>query len=205
MKFHLTYDGALYGSGNTTKRAGHKHAIRLVFHEQLKQLWRQTWLAEARQGVYEGYEHIPSEAPLHEGLAIRHTRFGQGFVPLVSTALALSCSLKILFLRSEPPGAVVASGDIDNRIKTLFDALRMPQNANEMPNALSGSPRPERIYCLMEDDKLISHVEIETGLLLHPAPAELTGHAAKANVRLFIEVDIWPNRVVWGNIGFAGR
>jgi hypothetical protein len=41
--------------------------------------------------------------------------------------------LNILFLRADIPGKVVQSGDIDNRLKTLFDALRMPQPTWKWP------------------------------------------------------------------------
>src|SRR6266849_6098917 len=52
---------------------------------------------------------------------------GKQFVPLVRQSLALACSLDILFLRREEPGSLILQGgDIDNRIKTLFDALKMP-------------------------------------------------------------------------------
>ena len=41
---------------------------------------------------------------------------------------------EIFMLRPEVPGAIITQGgDIDNRLKTLFDALRMPQNENELP------------------------------------------------------------------------
>lgn len=33
--------------------------------------------------------------------------------------------MEITLLRPEPPGSIVSSGDIDNRLKTLFDALEL--------------------------------------------------------------------------------
>jgi hypothetical protein len=48
------------------------------------------------------------------------------------------CSLQILFLRHDPPGSVIHAGDLDNRVKTLIDALRMPNDAME----LAGNEKP---------------------------------------------------------------
>ena len=45
----------------------------------------------------------------------------------VRKSLDLGCSLKVNFLRNESVGSLITQADdLDNRIKTLFDALRMP-------------------------------------------------------------------------------
>jgi hypothetical protein len=61
---------------------------------------------------------------------------GRQFIPLVRKSLALTCELDILFLRNDAPRSVVTSsgGDLDNRIKTLFDGLRLPE-----PNDMVGA------------------------------------------------------------------
>jgi hypothetical protein len=47
-----------------------------------------------------------------------------------------SCSIDILFLHRDAPGRIVRSGgDIDNRIKVLFDALRVPDVCHGLPPA----------------------------------------------------------------------
>ena len=48
------------------------------------------------------------------------------YQPLVRNSLALVCSLEIVFLRAGPKGKVYQGGDLDNRIKTFIDALRVP-------------------------------------------------------------------------------
>jgi len=49
---------------------------------------------------------------------------GKKFLPLVRQSLSLVCKLDILFLRKEEPGGIITqSGDIDNRLKTLFDGI----------------------------------------------------------------------------------
>lgn len=38
----------------------------------------------------------------------------------------------LLFLRPDAPGGVVKDGDIDNRIKTLFDSLKIAKQRHEL-------------------------------------------------------------------------
>jgi hypothetical protein len=49
-------------------------------------------------------------------------------------------------LRADIPGKVVQSGDIDNRLKTLFDALRMPASDLEMAECASGPANGEEPF-----------------------------------------------------------
>jgi len=101
----------------------------------------------------------------------------------VSAAFGLSCVLDILLLRREQPGRVIMqSGDIDNRIKTLFDGLRMPTNAEEA-GTISESQLP--YFCLLESDTLIDEIRVSTDmLLLPPASPEEQNH-----VRVIIGVE----------------
>jgi len=49
------------------------------------------------------------------------------FVPIIHRPHEFSCTLEVLFLRREKPGNIIRNGsDLDNRLKILFDALRMP-------------------------------------------------------------------------------
>jgi hypothetical protein len=89
---------------------------------------------------------------------------------------------------------------LDNRLKTLFDALRRPHDKQELAGA-----KPEidgkRIYCLLEDDCLIDNVTIQTGDLL-----EAVGGGFRPNdVRLVITVTVQPAKVGWGNLDFIGN
>src|ERR1700687_822862 len=82
-----------------------------------------------------------------------------------------ACSLDILFLRRDGPGSLVRSGgDIDNRLKVLFDALRMPQTPDEVCGDTLG-PDEDPFFCLLEDDKLISKAQVDTNWLLTPPGA----------------------------------
>jgi len=50
---------------------------------------------------------------------------------------------------------VTSGGDIDNRIKVLFDGLKMPETVSELGGvALESEEDP--FFCLLEDDNLIN-------------------------------------------------
>jgi hypothetical protein len=62
-------------------------------------------------------------------------------------------------------------GDIDNRIKVLFDGLRMPEHTPELggvPLEVDENP----FFCLLEDDSLITSVTVTTDRLLLEKNAE---------------------------------
>jgi hypothetical protein len=81
------------------------------------------------------------------------------------------CSLDVIFLRRDEPGNLIqGGGDIDNRIKVLFDALRMPQSVEELAGATPSTDQ-EPFYCLLEDDRLITEVKVTTDRLLTPPMA----------------------------------
>jgi hypothetical protein len=67
-------------------------------------------------------------APPAEGEISLLERVGAfAFVPLASPRWCAVADVNVLFLRRSAPGQLIGhDGDIDNRIKTLFDALRVP-------------------------------------------------------------------------------
>jgi hypothetical protein len=166
MEFHLIYQGKLPAASQTSTRAREKHDMRKVFHKQLAVLWKtQPFLIQFARGMPQDPKPFP--------LADRYARCGYRFMPLVSEWFMVACALDILFLRRDGPGSLIKSGgDIDNRLKVLFDALRMPQVCNEV---CGDAPAPDEdpFFCLLEDDKLINKVQVETNwLLTPPAPKD---------------------------------
>jgi hypothetical protein len=169
MELRLTYQGELLGATSNKTRAQHKHKIRRVFHPQLRRFWQTNLsLRNARSkpfmiGAYnsQNWHELPM---LYEHLGSKFARFGYNFVPLGREESLLICSINILFLRTDAPGSIIRSGDIDNRLKTLFDALRMPANEDEAPGVPSDDEKP--FFVLLEDDKLITHVSVQTDTLL---------------------------------------
>jgi hypothetical protein len=157
VDFHLIYQGRLPAAGQSSTRAREKQDIRKVFHRQLMTLW-------GTQPFLSWFKNDASS----ERLPDRYARCGFRFLPLISQWFTAACALDILFLRRDGPGSLVRSGgDIDNRIKVLFDALRMPQTCDEVCGDLPASDE-NPFFCLLEDDKLITKVQVETNWLLTP-------------------------------------
>lgn len=207
MQFRLTYEGLLFATqrdpenDQRDKRADHKHGIRRAFHAQLKRLWE--IMPHLKEGggsgpsalVMGGAPSLPHDV---SSLSARHSLYGWNFVPLVTQELNLICGLDILFLRPDRPGVVLRSGDIDNRLKTLFDALRIPE-ANESYHARSHGPDEQPFFCLLEDDKLITKVSVETDQLLQ----FVTPKRDMNEVRLVITVTLRPYELHLGNMQFG--
>ncbi len=159
MEFRLTYDGQLLGASRRATRAEHKHEIRKVFHAQLKRLWAITpFLCGDIVGPDVLIaDNIGVDLPhTVEDLSARFARFDYRFVPLVTRNISLLCGIELLFLRPDPPGSVLSSGDIDNRLKTLFDALRIPHDASEVGRYKTPEAEEDPFFCLLEDDSLIT-------------------------------------------------
>lgn len=151
MNFTLYYRGPLQSNGN----AKEKQSLREKFHPQLKMLWHQEPLS-----------HFSSfyDNPGPESIARQIGRFR--FVPLVCQAFHLVARVHVTLLRCEPPGSIVTQGgDIDNRLKTLLDSLKIP-DPNALRNAISGD---EVFFCLLEDDHLITELSVKTVQLLEPS------------------------------------
>jgi hypothetical protein len=181
MEFRLTYDGPLRAAGNNSNRKEQKHEIRMSLHPQLCQLWRTHPGLKQLQGIWQQKCLI--------------TRESWSFLPLVTSQRSLHCHLTILFLRPGSPGKLICDGgDIDNRLKTLFDALRAPKSS-ELP--CTNPPGGGVICVLLEEDSLITGFDVETDQLLG---GEAGGGPAKdsSHVRLVIQVSVKNAQSVMG-------
>lgn len=91
------------------------------------------------------------------------------FAPLITERLTHVAKLNITLLTPEEPGrAITQGGDLDNRLKTLFDALRAPKTESELPSNEAPQSGEAPFFCLLEDDALISSVSVITDRLLRP-------------------------------------
>lgn len=69
-----------------------------------------------------------------------------------------------------PPGRIVTQGgDIDNRPKTLLEALKVPNLPNALPQGAVPAAGESPFFCLLEDDNLITGLNVETDRLLDPS------------------------------------
>ena len=153
---------------------------------QLNQLWGNPPLnAIARNVFLPNPERVPHVFPIKVG--------DFPFVPLVTNLFLATAELEIVLLRPEPPGNLITQGgDIDNRLKTLFDSLTMPQ-LNALPQGIQ--PKPEQIpyfFCLLHDDNLITSVSVKTAQLLEPM-------TDKNEVELYISVRTRTQILTYGN------
>ena len=135
------------------KRAQHIADIRMQFHPQLKKLIEHSPWDNLRQYM------LPdaSKAPL----ITRHVG-GIDWNPIISPNLNMIAELDILMLHPEIVG--VAHSDIDNRVKTLMDGLRCPQNEHEIGINTPNNIGP--IYTLLDDDHLVTKLTVNTSHLL---------------------------------------
>lgn len=190
MEFTLYYRGNLKSNGG----AEDKHRLRRMFHSQLKELWQQKPLCEYTSALL----RLPDSVdPMYENVSVIRAIAGFNFAPLVSERIHLVAELDILLLRPEPPGAIVTQcGDIDNRIKTLLDALKVPTEPNALPKNTAPKADENPFFCLLEDDNLITKVSVETDRLLEPA-------ITASEVVLFIRVKTKQLSVLVSTIGLS--
>jgi len=222
MKFRLTYEGSVRPTGNDPGErqknplAPHKQKIRRAFHKQLKDLWdtdkflsnHKVWPKDwgytesAANSMWARWAPGPEEmVPLRDAIPAQYQEYGYCFAPLVLDRFCLLCSLDILFLRRDPPGSVISAGDIDNRVKTVIDALRRPRNQTELVGSdIAPQPDETPFFCLLEDDKQVSRLSVETDTLLGPSE---TGERDHSDAKLIITVELRPYHVTMFNLSFA--
>jgi hypothetical protein len=199
MKFTLIYDGPLRPTGNKS-RPDDASTIRNQLHDQLADLWKSNIVfrqlahtARTSRGgaTWAATEYAPLELPdyddppppLEPGQRdycepIPVPNVGS-FIPAVRKSLHLACALDILFLRHvEPFNLLKSGGDLDNRILTLFDALKIPSGLQELGVI---APAANPLYVLLEDDALVCDLAIKSGKLLG------RGETKKHEVRLTID------------------
>jgi hypothetical protein len=168
MELTLAYRGQLKSQADSKT----KHGIRQILHRQLK-----TFCVEA----FKGAEYILSRVTKVGGFE---------FFPLVRGDGTMYAELELTVLRPGPLGGVLAQGgDIDNRLKTLFDALRQPKVLQEIPAGWMQSGEERPLYCLLEDDQLVKKLSIHVDRLLEPG-------ADKNDVLLFVKVNAKGNEIV---------
>jgi len=209
VKFYLVYRGPLSSTQRRRAPREERVTIRAQITPQLKKLWeingalhRLQW--DARVPAADGggfmstvkspldpWYNTPPQHPPQEGfvdLTAPIVRHGRTYLPLVRKSLDLTCSLNILFLRQEDPGALLKqAGDLDNRIKTFIDALEMPSPDGDPTG--DGDDEDGTNYRLLENDTLVRGIQINSERLLLPE------QDYPNQVHLVVEVNIHVERV----------
>ena len=155
MRFTLYYKGPLRSNRGPTE----KQQIRRALHPQLRCLWLQPPLDAFRDWL--------SPVPKHAEVSLIETVGSFQFAPLISERIHMIAELDIEMLRPGPPGDLIShAGDLDNRIKTLLDALRVPREATSLPKNDAPQAGESPFYCLLSDDRLVTHLSVRTDRLL---------------------------------------
>lgn len=163
MEFRLIYEGPLRGQG---AKSAHKWEIRRALHPQLQRLWQTRPLVDAAPTLL---AH-PAAAGT---VSVIVEKGGRLFAPLVTQRLNLYAEVSVLLFRQQPRGTLITDGgDIDNRLKTLLDGLRVPHGSLEGQAEDATAPDPVPFFCLLEDDSLVTKVSVESEQLLRPAAAD---------------------------------
>ena len=152
VRFTLVYQGELPPRGSSKD----KWRIRRGIEPQLRQLWDVPPFDSIAK-----YKD-PSYQP--DTCYVGMTRGGFEYIPYISTKLDLRAELRIRLLSSSMPGGLVHSGDIDNRLQTLLDALSVP-SAQQVPDNADADP-DGRVFCLLEDDRLVTRIDVTNDRLL---------------------------------------
>ncbi len=174
MRFTLTYKGELPSRGKAVPR----HALRRALHPQLRQLWMHPPLSACGHWLDPGVSGDQAGAALF-------TRGGHQFAVIVRRDIRLVAELDVLLLRPEQPGSILQDADIDNRFKTVFDALCYPQQDQQVPGDWHPGPEEEPLFCLLEDDRLVTRVTLDTDRLLAAENPEHVALTIRVQLRAF--------------------
>jgi hypothetical protein len=181
MRFTLVYDGDLPPNGNAVD----KHKIRLELHPQIEELWTHQGLSNIKNVI------DPNDPSGGQHLS---TVNGFSFATVVHPYFHIRAKLDILMLRSGPPGELVHGGDLDNRLKTLFDAMTRPANPQQLVSGWTPSLDQQPLHCLLDDDRYITAVAVEADRLL--------GQTSPNSVRLTIRVHLHAVKPAWAHALF---
>lgn len=182
MKFKLLYYGDILT--NPKKRAQHIADIRMQFHPQLKKLVNfQPWDNLTKFMIPDA-----TKSPI----ITKHIG-GIDWNPIITSNLKMIAELDILLMHPEIIG--VPRSDIDNRVKTILDGLRCPQNEHEIGQNTPRDIGP--IYTLLDDDHLVTKLTVNTSHLLTNEMFSCNAPTSPESVFMLIDVKV---RVTEGNL-----
>jgi hypothetical protein len=160
MKFRLLYEGEI--APRQKAKVEDIHHIRMKFDPQLAALWQFPPLSIEAPELLKFKEKTDPRS-----IDFAETRGDFPFIPIVSKKIDLQCALDITFLRQQAPGQLISDGgDVDNRVKTLLDALSVPPLYQQHWFKKVKIEPNQAIHCLLQDDSLVTQLSVETDGLL---------------------------------------
>jgi hypothetical protein len=196
MRFHLAFEGALPSSGNVNSEHPKSSKLKAIWairdnvNLQLVHLVATHHAFSGRSGASRALMHAlipPIVVDGHAFCAIARARF------------KVRCGLKIDLLVNHEPGSVITkAGDLDNRLKTLIDGLRVPAGRQEIKTFTSSEKlAADKYVCLLEDDVLITSLQIAMARNL-----AFPQNAGQDHVKANIVVTIEPSERTFENEAF---
>jgi hypothetical protein len=193
LRFSLKYEGELKSTTDRRTRVADKNRLRWHFSDQLEAL-----LCRGDFSRIQTRNREPDNET-GNGITLDLSKIGGGeikgvyYIPVIDRTFIAVCSLAIRLDRSERPGSLFehgndGDGDLDNRLKTLLDALRVPHNENEARQHET-EPNKRTCVCLFEDDSMVTALNIETRPSLRPLP--------RGHVELTIDVEIRTHDLIF--------
>ena len=198
MKLTLRFRGELPCNGS----AEEKHAIRLQLHSQLQAYWQKDsrlrdiskdlkslQVPTLKSSRFEVIRPIQGQ----KNFFWRYPLCGHNFVPLGTSVRESHCHLSLRFYRrTEDEGILFHGGDIDNRLKTFFDALQVPQASEQMPTSTRNPQGDQKewpaMFCLVDNDRSITKLTIESFILLTGIPSECKHPENYAEIDIDVEI-----------------
>jgi hypothetical protein len=182
MRFRLVVRGTV-PSEDRKPAVEAKQRIRRELHPQLRALWQQHQLLKEAW-----IPNSSGQRPI-DAVADNFECYGYRFVPLLQKRSQMACALSIVMLaRDEPHRVFSECGDLDNRVKTLIDGLRMPRQKPELDRDQPDADQ-NPFFCLMENDDVITSCDVTIDRLLIPVAS---GEVPRDVIAL-IDVDIKSN------------
>ncbi len=223
MKFRLTYRGPVKPSQDRkpdtcsekqVTLAEHKMEIRTVFHRQLKKLWDNhptlsnlQYCKFCEMNHNHVSKHFESGLDEHELVDVKDhlaDKFKLGkysFVPIACKDFSVLCQIEILFLRHGNPSGTLKGGDLDNRVKTVIDALSKPTQTNQLCGKYHTPADDEcPFFTVMEDDFLVSSLTVTSDTLLEEFEKP---DRDERDAMIVISVDIRPYMPTQFNLAFV--
>jgi hypothetical protein len=144
MALVLIYRGPLPAVNDKDKRTKEKQAMRRLFHAQLTAVSKKAYRLHSNAGVF------------------RPSRIGQfnicSLICKDPNYPRRGCELEIRILSNDPFGAICDKGDLDNRLKVVFDALSLPDKQQLSGDHPHDDENP--FWVLLSNDRLITDLHI---------------------------------------------
>lgn len=187
MKFKLLYFGEIFT--NPKKRSQHIADIRMQFHPQFKKLLEHHPWDNLTQYMMPNAQKSP--------ISTKHIG-GIDWNPIITPNLNLLAEIEIQLFHPEIVG--VAHSDVDNRVKTILDGLRCPQNEHEIGENTPRNIGP--IYTLLDDDHLVTKLSVNTSHLLSDAIFKKPKENGNDTVFMLIDVNVRVEEGTLENLPF---